>query len=120
MLEKRGHVVMVASTGHEVLAVLTQHPVDLVLMDIQMPEMDGLETTAAIRRQDYGGNKNLLIVALTAHAMRGEQERCFAAGMDGYLSKPINSGQLFAEIDRVLETKSIPHVLAAQPQRNYA
>lgn len=106
MLEKRGHVVIAASTGHEVLAVLSRQPIDLILMDIQMPEMDGLETTAAVRRQDYQREGSLPIIALTAHAMPGEQERCLAAGMDGYLSKPINSGKLIAEIDRVLRINS--------------
>jgi signal transduction histidine kinase len=102
MLEKRGHTVVVASTGQEVLAILTRQPVDLVLMDVQMPEMDGFEATAAIRRQQHGRDGALPIIALTAHAMQGDQEQCLAAGMNGYVSKPIKSDELFAAIAQVL------------------
>jgi CheY-like chemotaxis protein len=102
LLEKQGHTVLVVSTGHEVLTALQQQPVDLVLMDVQMPEMDGLEATAAIREQERQRGGHLPIIALTAHAMKGDQERCLAAGMDGYISKPINVQTLSAAISRVL------------------
>ena len=102
LLEKHGHSVLVASTGREVLAVLAQQSVDLVLMDVQMPDMDGLETTAVIREQERQRGGHLPIIALTAHAMKGDQERCLTTGMDDYISKPINAPTLSAAISRVL------------------
>ena len=76
---------------------------DLMLMDVQMPEMDGLEATGLIRAREKSSGTHLPIVAMTAHAMKGDEERCLAAGMDGYISKPIQVEQLFATIDRVLQ-----------------
>lgn len=102
LLQKRGHTVLVANTGREALAVLERHPVDLVLMDVQMPEMDGLEATAVIREQERQRGGHLPIIALTAHAMKGDAERCRAAGMDSYVPKPINAQALSAAISRVL------------------
>jgi two-component system, sensor histidine kinase and response regulator len=103
LLEKHGHTMSIANTGHEVLTTLDQQPVDLVLMDVQMPEMDGLEATAAIREQERQRGGHLPIIALTAHAMKGDQERCLAAGMDGYVSKPINMQTLSEAISLVLD-----------------
>jgi CheY-like chemotaxis protein len=103
LLEKRGHTVVVASTGLEVLTTLAQQPVDLALIDVQMPEMDGLEATAAIRAQERQRGGHLPIIALTAHAMKGDQERCLAGGMDDYVSKPIRVQELFAAMARVLD-----------------
>ncbi len=99
LLEKRGHRVVVAGNGREALAalekaVLEKDTFDLVLMDIQMPEMDGLEATAKIREKENRTGGHLPIVALTAHAMKGDQELCFAAGMDDYLTKPIGGRDL--------------------------
>ena len=102
LLEKYGHTMIVASTGREVLAALAQQPIDLVLMDVQMPDMDGLEATAVIREQERQCGGHLPIIALTAHAMKGDQERCLASGMDDYISKPINAKSLSAAISRVL------------------
>jgi CheY-like chemotaxis protein len=102
LLEKYGHTMIVASTGREVLAALAQQPVDLVLMDVQMPDMDGLEATAVIREQERQGGGHLPIIALTAHAMKGDQERCLASGMDAYISKPINAQILSSAISRVI------------------
>jgi two-component system, sensor histidine kinase and response regulator len=102
LLEKYGHTMIVASTGREVLAALTQQPIDLVLMDVQMPDMDGLEATAVIREQERQCGGHLPIIALTAHAMKGDQERCLVSGMDDYISKPINAQTLSAAISRVL------------------
>jgi two-component system sensor histidine kinase/response regulator len=102
LLEKHGHTMLVASTGREVLTILERQPVDLVLMDVQMPEMDGWEATAVIREQECQRGGHLPIIALTAHAMKGDHERCLAAGMDGYVAKPIQAQDLFATITRVL------------------
>jgi two-component system, sensor histidine kinase and response regulator len=103
LLEKHGHTTLVANTGQEVLTALRQQPFDLVLMDVQMPEMDGLEATAAIREQERQQGGHLPIIALTAHAIKGDQERCLAAGMDGYVSKPINAQTLSRAISCVLK-----------------
>jgi two-component system, sensor histidine kinase and response regulator len=102
MLEKRGYEVEVVSTGQAALAALEQHLFDLVLMDVQMPDLDGFETTATIRVQERETGAHLPIIALTAHAMSGDHERCLAAGMDGYLTKPLKADALEAAIDRLL------------------
>ena len=100
MLTRRGHTVTVANNGREALAALERATFDLVLMDVQMPEMGGLEATEQIRlREQATGAPRLRIVAMTAHAMTGDRERCSAAGMDGYLSKPIDSRLLFAAVE---------------------
>ena len=102
MLEHAGHEPIVAANGREVLALLDKEPFDLVLMDVQMPEMDGLEATAAIRERERGTARHVPIVALTAHAMKGDAEKCLAAGMDGYLAKPLQLRELTDAIARVL------------------
>jgi CheY-like chemotaxis protein len=102
VLEKRGHQVMVVSDGHQVLACLAHEAFDLVLMDVQMPTMDGFEATALIRAQEQATGQHLPILALTAHAMHGDAECCLAAGMDGYLSKPLKAEELDAAIERLL------------------
>ncbi len=99
MLEKRGHRVTLAANGLEAVAAAAREPFDLVLMDVQMPEMDGLEATATIRQSESATGRHLPIYAMTAHAMKGDAERCQAAGMDGYLPKPIRSADLYALID---------------------
>ncbi len=98
MLQKAGHEVTVAATGPEVLARLKDHAFDVVLMDVQMPGMDGLEATAAIREREKTTGQHLPIIAMTASAMQGDPERCLAAGMDAYLSKPISPPLLFARL----------------------
>jgi CheY-like chemotaxis protein/anti-sigma regulatory factor (Ser/Thr protein kinase) len=120
LLEKRGHTVVVASTGREVLTILAQQPVDLALMDVQMPEMDGLEATAAIRAQERQRGGHLPIIALTAHAMKGDQERCLAGGMDDYVSKPIQAQELSAAMARVLNNETPLRLLAGEPPTNLA
>jgi two-component system, sensor histidine kinase and response regulator len=94
LLEKRGHRVTVATNGREALAALERESFDVVLMDVQMPEMDGFEATAAIRVRDKSTGGRVPIIAMTAHAMRGDQERCLAAGMDGYIAKPVKAREL--------------------------
>ncbi|MCK4412517.1 MAG: response regulator [Candidatus Eisenbacteria sp.] len=102
LLEKRGHRVVVASNGKQAIEELERRPFDLVLMDVQMPEMDGLEATREIREREAGKGKHTPIVAMTAHAMRGDRERCLKAGMDEYLPKPIQSEDLFRMIERIV------------------
>jgi len=102
LMEKRGHSVVVVSTGREALAALAHEPFDLVLMDVQMPDMDGLEATTAIRRWEQETSMHVPIIAMTAHTMQGDAERCLAAGMDGYVSKPMQPEDLYTAIDSVL------------------
>jgi PAS domain S-box-containing protein len=99
LLEKRGHTVTTVQDGAEALAAVGRQTFDLVLMDIQMPHMDGVEATQAIRAQEQGTGTHVPIVAITAHAMPGDRERCLAAGMDGYVTKPLRPAELFAIID---------------------
>jgi signal transduction histidine kinase/sensor domain CHASE-containing protein/HPt (histidine-containing phosphotransfer) domain-containing protein len=115
MLEKQGHTVVLVADGRAALAALAQHAFDLVLMDVQMPEMDGLAAVAAIRAQERQTGGHLPIIAMTAHGMQGDQERCLAAGMDGYLAKPITADALYAAIDQVLGWESDPTPPAADP-----
>ena len=99
LLEKRGHRVVVAGNGREALETLGKAKFDLVFMDIQMPEMDGIEAISAIRQKEIGTDRRLTVIALTAHAMKGDREKCVTAGMDDYLSKPIRP----QELDEILE-----------------
>lgn len=102
LLEKQGHVVQVANNGIEALEHLQKDTFDLVLMDVQMPELDGLEATREIRKREMSTGEHIRIVAMTAHAMDGDRERCIEAGMDDYVSKPIKANILFDVIDRVI------------------
>lgn len=101
LLEKQGHHVVVAGNDREALERLTEQSFDLVLMDVQMPEVDGLEATAAIRAREQAAGRHTPIIAFTAHAMKGDQEKCLTAGMDGYLAKPIQAKELYAAIERL-------------------
>jgi len=98
ILEKEGYEVVVVANGLEALEAVKKKTFDLVLMDVQMPEMDGLEATRAIRQSEQATLEHVPIVALTAHAMTGDQHRCLAAGMDSYLSKPIAAAELRATV----------------------
>jgi CheY-like chemotaxis protein len=103
ILEKAGHHVTLARTGREAVTAWEnsgEAGFDVLLMDIQMPDMDGMEATAEIRIREKKSGKHVPILAMTAHAMRGDRERCLASGMDGYISKPIHPVDLFAEIER--------------------
>jgi CheY-like chemotaxis protein len=106
LLEADGHAVTVANHGGEALAALDRGTFDVVLMDVQMPEMDGFEATAGIRRREAEGARRTPIVAMTAHAMKGDRERCLAGGMDDYLSKPIQREELFRVLKRAEEMNS--------------
>src|SRR5215831_3756256 len=102
LLENYGYRVFIAANGREALAALDAYPFDLILMDVQMPEMNGYEVTAVIRDKEKTGSDRIPIVALTANAMNGDRERCLDAGMDGYLSKPINKGELIEIVHKLL------------------
>jgi two-component system sensor histidine kinase/response regulator len=111
LLEKRGHTVVVARNGREALAILDQQALagfDCVLMDVQMPEIDGFECTTIIRDRERTTGSRLPIIAMTAHAMKGDDARCMAAGMDGYLSKPIDPDELFDVVERHLGVSTGP------------
>ena len=99
MLERRGHSVAVAANGKEAVDMLPTEPFDIVLMDIQMPVMDGLEATTAIRARERTTGEHIPIVALTAHAMKGDEEQCRAAGMDAYLAKPVAAAKLYEVVE---------------------
>jgi CheY-like chemotaxis protein len=109
LLEKRGHTVVIAANGREALKAFENEDFDLLLMDLQMPEMDGFEATVAIRKKEKDSGSHLPIVALTAHAMKGDREKCLAGGMDGYLTKPIRP----QELDELLEIYVAPRKGAA-------
>jgi PAS domain S-box-containing protein len=98
LLEKRGHTVSVAGDGKQAVAALEREPFDLVLMDVQMPHMNGFEATAAIRMMEKESRKHVPIIAMTAHAMKGDREKCLDAGMDGYVTKPVQAAELFEAI----------------------
>ena len=101
-IEKAGHSVAIANNGREAVEAWERETYDLILMDVHMPEMDGLEATAMIRQREGDKPGRTPIVAMTANAMKGDREQCLDAGMDGYVSKPVKRETLFAEIDRVL------------------
>ena len=94
ILQKRGHTIEIASNGREVLTALGEQQFDLILMDVQMPEVDGFEATAAIREEEKVTGAHIPIIAMTAHAMKGDRERCLEAGMDGYIPKPGRAEEL--------------------------
>ncbi len=107
ILQKWGHDVAVAENGREILEAWENGDFDLILMDVQMPEMDGLEAAMEIRRREQAraNNSHIPIIAMTAHTMKGDSRRCFDAGMDGYVGKPIRPETLFDEIDKVIQMK---------------
>ena len=114
ILERRGHTVSVAENGKEAVDALETIVVDLVLMDVQMPVMGGFEATKAIREREQATGRHVPIIAMTAHAMKGDRERCIEVGMDEYISKPIDSARLLELIDRVAAgAAAVPAVVAA-------
>ncbi|MBU1564973.1 MAG: response regulator, partial [Proteobacteria bacterium] len=108
ILAREGWAVAVAENGVNALQLLNNHGFDLILMDIQMPELNGYETTLAIRQKEQGTDRHIPIIAMTAYAVMGDREKCLAAGMDGYVSKPIRPDKLREEIETVLYRQSIP------------
>jgi two-component system, sensor histidine kinase and response regulator len=118
MLEKRGHTVVIAKNGREALAALEKEQFDIVLMDVQMPEMNGFEATAAIREQEKTTGKHIPILAMTAHAMKGDKEKCLDSGMDGYISKPINAKEFFEALDRLAPSGTSSSEPSAPPPEN--
>jgi CheY-like chemotaxis protein len=99
LLEERGHTVKVANNGQEVLNLLATDSFDLILMDVQMPVMDGFQATEAIRAKEQGSPQHMRIIAMTAHALKGDRERCLAAGMDDYIAKPVQENELLAMVE---------------------
>jgi len=117
LLEKRGHHVDVAGNGRAALEALENHSYDLVLMDVQMPEMDGLEATILLRQKEKATGLHQAVVAMTALVMKGDRERCVEAGMDGYLSKPIRTQELDEVLDMYVDRnrKQIPSADSTDP-----
>jgi CheY-like chemotaxis protein len=107
LLQKQGHLVTVAGNGGEALAALERQAFDLVLMDVQMPGMDGLEATRRIRERE-GAGPHLPIIAMTAYAMKGDRERCLAAGMNGYLTKPVHAADLLRAVEATVPPENAP------------
>ena len=114
LLTRRGHDVTVAGNGVEVLAAVARQPFDVVLMDVQMPVMGGLEATRELRTRETDAHRTW-VVAMTAHAMAGDRERCLNAGMDAYLSKPIDPRALFDAVEQ--RTAPTAHVSAPGAHR---
>ncbi len=121
LLEKRGHLVQIAANGREALdaleAAVGKDPYDLVLMDVQMPEMDGLEATRALRESERNSSRHQTVIAMTALVMQGDRERCLEAGMDGYLSKPIRPQELDDMLDEHIDKRDAANQAPA-PSRN--
>jgi two-component system sensor histidine kinase/response regulator len=107
LLEKDGHIVAVVANGREALDTLRDAHFDLVLMDVQMPEMDGIEATEAIRADERGSERRLPIVALTAQANAEDRDRCLQAGMDGYVTKPVHAPSLFQAMADALGERAV-------------
>ena len=112
LLEGQGHKVRVVNNGREAIAALPTEKFDIVLMDVQMPEMDGLEATAKIRVSEQNTGTHIPIIAMTAHALKGDRERCMQAGMDAYVAKPIRADELF---DTIADLFTAPGDTAISP-----
>ena len=102
LLEKHGYIVAVVSNGRQALAALEQEQFDLALMDVQMPEIDGLAVVTMLRQREQQTGTHMPIIAMTAHAMDGDRERCMQAGTDSYISKPFRVAELFAAIEQLI------------------
>jgi two-component system, sensor histidine kinase and response regulator len=116
LLQSRGHTVTVAKNGKEAVAYYQAESFDIVLMDIQMPELDGIGATGAIREFESKTGRRIPIVAMTAHAMQGDREKCIQAGMDGYVSKPLRSALLFETIESIMHPSDSPVPVTAESE----
>jgi two-component system, sensor histidine kinase and response regulator len=114
VLGKRGHHVVVANTGHEAVALAAGQHFDLIFMDIQMPEMDGLEATRRIRLRDPERGRRVPIIAMTAQAMKGMRERCLSVGMDDYLVKPVRAREIYDKIETLFASRGAPRSVPSQ------
>jgi signal transduction histidine kinase/DNA-binding NarL/FixJ family response regulator len=114
ILQNRGHLVETAGDGQEAIELTEHNRYDVILMDVQMPEIDGLEATSAIRKREDGGRR-APIIAMTAHAMKGDRDRCLGAGMDGYISKPVNGEELIELVERLAGAGDVEVRKAAIP-----
>ena len=103
LLEKRGYTVAVTADGREALAGFEKENFDAILMDVQMPEMDGFEAAGKIREHEKNTGKHIPIIAMTAHALKGDEDRCIQAGMNGYVSKPIRTNELYAALEKTVK-----------------
>ena len=117
LLDQQGHHVTIVDNGRLAVERAAQEPFDIILMDVQMPEMSGLEATAAIREAERHTGRHIPIVALTARAMAGDREQCLAAGMDAYVSKPVRAEELFAAIDAIAGSPAPPPHRRRRPRR---
>lgn len=115
LLQREGHFAAVAQNGREALNLLEREPFDVILMDVQMPELDGLSATAAIRERERRRGGHIPIVAMTAHAMKGDRERCLAAGMDAYVSKPIHLEEFLQIMQKIAGDTSAPGPASGAP-----
>jgi two-component system, sensor histidine kinase and response regulator len=115
ILEKMGHSVVLANNGKEAISTLATQKFDLVLMDLQMPEMDGLSATRSIREQEKQTHSHVPIIAMTARALKGDRERCLEGGMDGYVSKPINVKELRDAMAAVVQGESGSGLAKVEP-----
>src|SRR5262249_19807802 len=114
LLEKRGHHVVMVGNGREAVAAFDGGRYDAVLMDVQMPEMDGFEAAGAIRTREAARGTHTPIVAMTAHALKGDRERCLSAGMDAYVSKPLRPDELFRVLEGLMPAAAdVDHAAAA-------
>jgi PAS domain S-box-containing protein len=108
LLDRRGHSVILAENGREAVAAIEKHAFDIVLMDVQMPELGGIEATQEIRKREQTTGKHLPILAMTAHAMEGDRERCLASGMDGYIAKPIDPKNFLKIVEAAAASRPAP------------
>jgi CheY-like chemotaxis protein len=123
LLRKRGHTVKAVENGREAVAAIKDRsdaPFEVVLMDLQMPEMGGLEATRLIRERERSSGRRLPLIALTAHAMHGDRARCLEAGMDGYLAKPIDVDELISTVERFGAGEAAARPQVAGPEANEA